>query len=393
MHTCTSLCTHTCVLHSAHAHVYFSLHTCVHFTAHFLSLDLSVSFLIVHMHTRTCVLHSAHTRVVHYTPHTHGVGGRECPSNSQDSLSSFQGSPGFSGWALNREGLHPKLSALCLSPGGSPGLRAILPVKDSKAGGCSLARGRRHTRQGPARRDGRTGGQHCPEQRRGTNHTSHGGTHRSAVVVPENLLVEVVKELLLQLEHHLLGVGRQSRGPLPRAGPRGWGASEQGGSRGAIRAGGPLLRAGPRGEGQSRGPSPGRDHGGGGVRAGGGLGEPSEQGALPRAGHCVQRGVRAGGPPFQGGAPPQGGATGGRVRAGAPPQGACAPSALTFRSLSDSRNISFTTSLVSAARTVCIVAFVQRVWERHGGTRSETCHLAARPGPSILAVRLGAHSP
>ena len=182
---------------------------------------------------------------------------------------------------------------------------------------------------------------------------------------------------------------QQSRGPLPRAGPRGWGASEQGGSRGAIRAGGPLLRAGPRGEGQSRGPSPGRDHGGGGVRAGGGLGEPSEQGALPRAGHCVQRGVRAGGPPFQGGAPPQGGATGGRVRAGAPPQGACAPSALTFRSLSDSRNISFTTSLVSAARTVCIVAFVQRVWERHGGTRSETCHLAAQPGPSILAVRLG----
>ena len=127
------------------------------------------------------------------------------------------------------------------------------------------------------------------------------------------------------------------------------------------------------------------------------MGGGSEQGPspgrapLPRPGHWVQRGVRAGGPPFQGGAPPHSGATagGGRVRAGAPPQGACAPSALTFRSLSDSRNISFTTSLVSAARTVCIVAFVQRVWERHGGTRSETCRLAARPGPSVLAVRLG----
>ena len=276
MHTCTSLCTHTCVLHSAHAHVYFSLHTCVHFTAHFLSLDLSVSFLIVHMHTRTCVLHSAHTRVVHYTPHTHGVGGRECPSNSQDSLSSFQGSPGFSGWALNREGLHPKLSALCLSPGGSPGLRAILPVKDSKAGGCSLARGRRHTRQGPARRDGRTGGQHCPEQRRGTNHTSHGGTHRSAVVVPENLLVEVVKELLLQLEHHLLGVGRQSRGPLPRAGPRGRGRQSRGRPRGAIRAGGSPQGGSLCAEGREsrwapfpgRGTSPGRGHGGAGQSRG-----------------------------------------------------------------------------------------------------------------------------
>lgn len=37
---------------------------------------------------------------------------------------------------------------------------------------------------------------------------------------------------------------------------------------------------------------------------------------------------------------------------------------LTFRSLSDSRNINFTTSLVSAARTVCIVAFVQSVCKK-----------------------------
>lgn len=48
-----------------------------------------------------------------------------------------------------------------------------------------------------------------------------------------------------------------------------------------------------------------------------------------------------------------------------PAPGATVEGSLTFRSLSDSRNISFTTSLVSAARTVCIVACVQRVWERH----------------------------
>ena len=112
----------------------------------------------------------------------------------------------------------------------------MLPVKDSEAGGCGLARGKRLTRPGPVGRDGRARGQHCPEQRGGPSHTSHGGTHRSAVVVPKNLLVEVVKELLLQLEHHLLGVGRQSRGPLPRAGPRRGCGSEQG----------PLPRAGPR---------------------------------------------------------------------------------------------------------------------------------------------------
>lgn len=91
--------------------------------------------------------------------------------------------------------------------------------------------------------------------------------HRSAVVIPEDLLVEVVEELLLELQHHLPG-----------------------------------------------------------------------QSSLSTQGAC------------KGSSP------------GGPSQGT-----LTFRSLSDSRNISFTTSLVSAARTVCMVALVQRVCGRTPG--------------------------
>lgn len=99
------------------------------------------------------------------------------------------------------------------------------------------------------------------------------GAHRSAVVVPENLLVDVVEELLLQLQHNLqadVDVGAGAAGPRLEHSPR------------------------------------------------------------PSSGHTPT-----------------------------------ARGSLTFRSLSDSRNISFTTSFVSAARTVCIVAFVQRVWEGH----------------------------
>ena len=290
-HTCTSLCTHMCTSLCTCAHVYFTLHmhTCTSLCTHVCtSLHTSCPWICqspscTHAHMHTCTSLCTYTRgSLHTNTHTHtGLVAEDVPQILKTVSPLSKGSPGLSGWALNREGLHPKLSALCLSPGGSPGLRAILPVKDSKAGGCSLARGRRHTRQGPARSDGRAGGQHCPEQRRGTNRTSHGGTHRSAVVVPENLLVEVVKELLLQLEHHLLGVGRQSRGPLPRAGPRRGGERQSRGghgggghqSRGPLPRAGPqrglseqgaLPRAGPWGEGQSRGPpqggppSPGR---------------------------------------------------------------------------------------------------------------------------------------
>lgn len=121
--------------------------------------------------------------------------------------------------------------------------------------------------------------------------------HRGAVVVPENLLVEVVKELLLELEHH-----------LPREGP-----SEQ---------------AGP---------------------------------------HLSRRGAH---------------------RARHPPH----LQVLTFRSLSDSRNISFTTSLVSAARTVCIVAFVQRVWERHGRSSVPGDMPARCPSPPLPDLGSGAHT-
>lgn len=57
-----------------------------------------------------------------------------------------------------------------------------------------------------------------------TTRTPYSRTHRSAVVVPEDILVEVVEELLFQLEHDLPGQRCFSActAPTPQAGCGWW---------------------------------------------------------------------------------------------------------------------------------------------------------------------------
>lgn len=159
------------------------------------------------------------------------------------------------------------------------------------------------------------------------------GTHRSAAL-SEHALVGVVEELLLQLQHDLRATG-----------PWAWGGADTGSSH--------------------MGPCPAH---------------------VPTRLPCVPAPCRVSPPPA---------ACPWRV---SPPPAACPCRAsppravLTLRSLSDSRKISFTTSLVSAARTVCIVAFVQSVWGKAGGTQLREGPRRPSPHPSALpaeGVRAG----